>query len=287
MNAKVYKHYTAEQLDQQYNNRAAVPDHEQYFERWKQKSVQAREQFGMREDVAYGTGDRETLDIFPAQTSNAPVVVFLHGGYWQALDKTYFSFIAPPLLQQGHTVAVVNYPLCPAAKLSAVVTSLRWALIYLLRNLHRFNGDAGRIYLVGHSAGGHLAAMLLATHWDVLDSALNSSIVQHAVCISGLFELEPLRHTYVNQALNLDQEACLQLSPIFLPPPPSGSVSLYVGGEESDEYKRQSEQLVQAWSGPQFALRNQVLDGHNHFSILDELTTTEGKILTAIGGGYE
>lgn len=282
MNAIVYKDYSAQQLDQQYNNRAAVPDHQQYFERWRHNSEQARRRLEAIENIAYGVGEREVLDVFPAPAPNAPVVVFLHGGYWQALDKSYFSFIAPPLLHHGFTVVVVNYPLCPAASLKDIVRSVRWALIFLYRNLSRYNGDAERICLVGHSAGGHLAAMLMATPWNRLDSALRNDLLPAAISISGLFELEPLRHTYVNQALNLDHAGCNLLSPIYLPPPRSGYVDLYVGGAESSEYLRQSKQLQQLWSGSQLQMRYQVLPGHNHFSILDELNGTEGKIVSAI-----
>lgn len=282
MNEKVYKDYTAQQLDEQYNNRAAVPDYREYFERWRQDSQRVREQTEVKENIAYGAGERETVDVFPASAANSPVVVFLHGGYWQALDKAYFSFIAPPLLRSDFTVAVLNYPLCPAATLQDIVSSLRWALIFLHRNVSRYNGDAQRIYPVGHSAGGHLAAMLMATSWSQLDSALRNDFLPAAVGISGLFELEPLRHTYVNQALNLDRTGCKSLSPICVPPPGAGSMDLYVGAEESIEYHRQSKQLEQFWSGPQFELSYQVLPGHNHFSILDELAGPEGKILAGI-----
>lgn len=286
MSDKVYKGYTAQQLDQQYNNRAAVPNHEEYIERWKLDSEQARRQLGVKENIAYGAGERETLDVFPAQIRNVPVVVFIHGGYWQALDKSYFSFVAPPLLQHGFTVVVLNYPLCPAVSLQDIVRSLRWALVYLYRNIGRYNGNAEQMHLVGHSAGGHLAAMLLATPWSQLDSALGNALIRDALSISGLFELEPLRHTYVNQALKLDQTACNLLSPINLPPPISGNMDLFVGGEESAEYKRQSKQLQRIWSRPQFRLRYQTLDGHNHFSILDEMIRSQGKIFTCISARH-
>ena len=282
MNNSVFRHYSVQQLDEQYNKRAEVPEHQEYFNRWKLDSEQVRQNHVVRENLAYGTGERETMDIFPAQQSDSPGVVFIHGGYWQALDKSYFSFIAPLLLRLGFAVVVLNYPLCPTVRLRDIVRSLRWAMIYLYRNVKQYNGNPEQFHLVGHSAGGHLAAMLMSTPWSEIDSSLRDGFVNKGVGISGVFELEPLRHTFINQALNLDQSEIDDLSPIYLFPPSIGAMDVMVGSEESAEFKRQSEQFALAWSKDEFVARCQVLENHNHFSILDEMLRPDGKILTSI-----
>lgn len=279
----MFQTYTTEQLEVQYNKRVEVPDHEEYFERWRSDSEAVRQRHAARLDVRYGAGERETLDVFPARGGAAPVAVFIHGGYWQALNKSYFSFIAPSLLERGFTVVVLNYPLCPAVRLRDIVQSLRWAMIFLYRNVEHYNGAREELHLLGHSAGGHLTAMLQATKWSALDSSLNAPLVSSGISISGVFELEPLQYTSVNQALQLEQAEIRELSPMRLAPPVAGEIDLLVGESESDEFKRQSKQLEQVWSGDQFAARYQVLSGHNHFSILEELARPEGVIVQRLG----
>lgn len=284
MGEAVFEGLSAEELDRQYNNRAAVPDHGQYLERWAADSAAARSGYAASLDVAYGAGERETMDIFPARGPGAPVVVFIHGGYWQALDKSSFSFAAPPLLARGCTVVVAGYPLCPAVALPDIVRGLRWAMVFLHRNIARYNGDPERMCVAGHSAGGHLAAMLMATPWSRLDASLDDGMVDHAVGISGLYELEPLRHTYLNQALRLDRSSAAEMSPARRPPPASGRLDLFVGAEESDEYHRQVQRLDQAWSNGGVAVHRYVAAGRHHFSILDEMTEPEGAILRRLTG---
>lgn len=280
--SNIFGGYSAQQLEVQYNKRAEVPDHEQYFLRWQDDSIHTRQNTDTKEDIAYGSSERETVDIFPASQAHAPVVVFIHGGYWQAMDKSYFSFIAPPLVERGFTVAVLNYPLCPAASLSSIVRSLRWAMIYLYRNIAHYNGDRDRFHLIGHSAGGHLTALLLATAWSNLDSALPASMLKSGIGVSGVYQLEPLHHTYLNQALNMSQAEIDELSPVNLPPPLAGKMALFVGGDESDEFKRQSKLFAQTWTNGGFYTRYDVLPGRNHFSILDELTDPSGAILNCL-----
>ena len=278
----VFGGYSAQELDVQYNKRAEVPHHQSYFLRWQEDSARARRSTDNKEGIAYGTNERETVDVFPAHQAHAPVVVFIHGGYWQAMDKSYFGFIAPPLVERGFTVAVVNYPLCPAASLSDIVRSLRWAMIYLYRNIANYNGDRDRFHLIGHSAGGHLTALLLATAWPNLDSALPADMLKSGIGVSGVYQLEPLRHTNINQALNMSQAEIDDLSPVNLPPPLAGEMALFVGGDESDEFKRQSKLFATTWAKGDFSTRYDVLPGRNHFSILDELTDPAGAILNCL-----
>ena len=277
MNKSIFGAYSIQQLDEQYNNRARVPEFEEYLKRWERDSARVRQESPVRENIAYGTGEREKLDIFPGQ-SGSPALVFIHGGYWQLLDKSRFSFIAPPLIEKGYTVVVLNYPLCPAVKLRDIVRSLRWAMVFLYRNINKYNGDPERLNLAGHSAGGHLVAMLLATPWSELDSSLQEGFIKTGVSISGLFELEPIRHTFVNEALKLDQSEIDELSPINLAPPSTGRLDLFVGAKESEEFKRQSADITNAWSTPEFMTYYEELAGQDHFSIVDEMVNPQSNL---------
>ncbi|MDJ0957135.1 MAG: alpha/beta hydrolase [Arenicellales bacterium] len=282
MNNSIFRNYSIQQLDEQYNNRARVPEFEEYLKRWEHDSERVRQASKVREDIAYGTGEREKLDIFPARRPDSPVIVFIHGGYWQLLDKSRFSFIAPPLIEKGLTVIVLNYPLCPAVKLKDIVQSLRWAMVFLYRNLRKYNGDPERINIVGHSAGGHLVAMLLATPWRELDSSLQDGFIENGVSISGLFELEPIRHTFVNEALKLDQSEIDELSPISLAAPSKGKLDLFVGARESEEFKRQSADFAKTWSTAEFQTHYEELAGQDHFSIVDEIVNPKSSIHKAL-----
>ena len=198
-------------LDAQYNNRALVPDHAQYFERWARDSKAAREHLVCLPDLAYGHGPGETLDLFPAQRRDsdplAPVLVFIHGGYWRSLDKSDHSFLAPAFVKQGACVVIPNYALCPAVTIPDITMQMVQALVWTYRHIAVHGGDPRRISVVGHSAGGHLAAMLLACEWSRFAPDLPEDLVYNALSISGVFDLEPLRHTpFLKDSLRLTPE---------------------------------------------------------------------------------
>ena len=195
MSTSVYQNYDQEQLDAQYDLRARHPDFQVYFDWYDTKSAEVRRQLECRCDVPYGETSLDRLDVFPALLPGAPVHVFIHGGYWQFLDKASFSYPALPLVQAGAAFVSVNYPLIPEVTLDEIVSRCRTALTWCFRNATSFNADPGRLYLSGHSAGAHLAMMLLATHWRDWDD-LPDVLVKGVCPISGLYDLEPIRLSY-------------------------------------------------------------------------------------------
>jgi arylformamidase len=258
-------------LEQQYDNRARVPDHPEYFDRWARTSAQVREREPCELDIAYGRNAGERLDVFPVEGRDAPVLVFIHGGYWRSLDKSDHSFVAHPFTRKGACVVVPNYDLCPAATIPGIVMQMVRALAWTAKHIASFGGDPGRITVAGHSAGGHLAAMMLACDWAGFDPALPARVVERALSISGLYELDPLRFTPSLQvSLQLTEEQVLQASPARLPAPPVGTLYTVAGGRESMEFLRQNELIRQAW-GSQRVPVCEALPGLNHFSVLDSL----------------
>lgn len=253
----------------EYNNRARVPDHQQVMLRWKASAEAARAAHPPRE-IAYGPGERERMDLFEAG-EGTPVAVFLHGGYWQALDRSWFSGLAPGLLARGVSLAVPSYDLAPAVRLGVILGQARRAA-EVVRDL-----NSGRRPLVfGHSAGGHMAACLLS-----------EARAGAAVAISGVFDLAPLIPTSLNIALRLDAAEAAALSPIHWPPPdgstPGGTVlDCVVGADESPEFLRQSRDMAELWASRGVDTRFETLPGLNHFTVLDPLFDSDSALVARL-----
>ena len=258
-------------LDRMYNNRALVPDHADYFARWEHLSAEARRSQTCTLDIGFGASRGEQLDVFHALESGAPVLVFIHGGYWRSLDKADHSFLAPAFVSEGACVVLPNYQLCPAVTIPQIALQTADALAWVYRNAARFGGDPARISVIGHSAGGHLAAMLLACLWPKLGSDLPADLVKNALSISGLYELDSVMQTpFLKDTLRLTPEQVAQASPAWFPAPAKGQLFAVAGADESDEFLRQNALIEQVWGSRTVPVRES-LPGLQHFSILETL----------------
>ena len=265
-------------LDSMYNNRALVPDFPAYFERWVQTSKTARSSQPCTLDVAYGSSLGEKLDVFPSDAKDAPVVVFIHGGYWRSLDKSDHSFIAPAFTKQGACVVVPNYDLCPAVTIPEITMQMVRTLAWVYRNIAQHGGNPKRINVIGHSAGGHLAAMMLACEWKAYAADLPADLVKNALSISGLYDLEPLRHApNVKDSLQLTPAQVRKASPALLPAPRKGTLYTVAGGSESAEFLRHNKLIQKAW-GKKTVPVCEELPGLHHFSVLDALVDPANRL---------
>jgi arylformamidase len=246
----------------EYNNRARVPENPLIMAGWAKDAATYRQRHAPRA-IPYGPGVRNKIDFFPGD-NEGPVVVFIHGGYWQALDGFFFSHLAGGLNAHGISVAIPSYDLCPKVTIDEIIRQMRAATRELAR--------LGRpLVISGHSAGGHLAACMLATDWPGFDASLPKDLVVAAYAISGLFDLGPLVDTSINNALHLDHASARAASPLFWNPPPRGSLDAVVGENESAEYFRQSRTIVDQWGGAGIATWFGTVADANHFTAIAPL----------------
>jgi arylformamidase len=255
----------------EYNNRARVPEHPEIFARWAREAEdyradamkERRAELGLR----YGSTLRQTIDLFwPKPDVTAPLALFIHGGYWRSLDPSLFSQMAKGLNAHGVTVAVVGYDLCPQVTIAEIIDQIRHACLFLWLRTGR------RMMVYGHSAGGHLAAAMLATDWQALYPKAPAVLIPTAYSISGLFDLTPLLNVSMAQDLRLDESAARSASPLFWPPPEGREFDAVVGALESSEFLRQSRTIVEAWTKGGVQTRYAEIAGTNHFTVIDLLS---------------
>ena len=264
-------------LDTEYDQRARHPEHVEIGARWQTASSLVQRLESWRRDVRYGAGDGETLDIYPTPHANAPVLVFIHGGYWRSSDKSLHAFIAPSFTTEGALVMVPNYALCPAVGIEHIVLQMTRCLAWVHRHAAIYGGDPSRIVVVGHSAGGHLAAMLLNCRWKEVDASLPAQLISGALAISGVFDLEPLRHApFLKDDVQLTVASVKRLSPAFFARP-RRPLFTAVGGEESAEFRRQTALIRDQW-GPTTVPVCETIPSANHFTILHNLADPNGRL---------
>ena len=264
----LYREFTSQaQIDAQYNAGASVPDASACMRHYAEQSARARATLPCRLDVAFGPTRDETLDIFPADRPGAPVFVFIHGGYWRALSSKDFSGVALGLQPLGITTVVIDYSLCPKVSIDEITRQARAAVAWVLRHIEAHGGDPTRVAVGGHSAGGHLAAMCLETAWAD-DYGLAADPLAAAVLVSGLYDLAPLRYSYLQPQIQLDDGVIRRNSPMFAVRPSRTPTLITWGANESSEFARQSSSLHAAWqaAGNRSELIAQA--DANHFSAI-------------------
>ena len=252
----------------EYNNRVRVPEHPAYLASWQKDADAYRAEMtakGRAElGVSYGASERQFVDLFfPEDAEGAPVALFIHGGYWRSLDARMHSHLARGLVERGLIVGVAGYDLCPQVTIADIIEQIRKASLFLWERFSR------KLLVYGHSAGGHLAACMLATDWLALDPTAPEDLVPAGYSISGLFDLTPMIETSMNKELRLTPDEARRCSPLFWPVPVGRVLDAVVGGAESSDFLRQSRTITQAWR--QAETRYEAIPGANHFSVIAPL----------------
>lgn len=267
----LYRNFDSQEaIDAQYNIGASMPGWESWLDRYIKDSEESRRDLDCVLDLRYGPTLDEYLDIFPAKEPGSPVLIFIHGGYWRALSAGEFSFLANGFVDHGVTVAIVNYSLCPKVSIAEISRQCRAAVAWLTVHAEKYHGDPAKIFVSGHSAGGHLTAMVCSTDWPG-EYGLPADTVKGGIPISGIFDLQPLRYSYLQPVIMLNDETIRSFSPHLNTPETGPPLLLSVGEKESAEFHRQARDYQALWQDKGFKCRLQVEKDEDHFSILYRL----------------
>ncbi|MDB5627784.1 MAG: alpha/beta hydrolase [Tardiphaga sp.] len=259
----------------EYNNRVRVPEHPTIMTGWARDAAAYR-QAHPPQALRYGESARHTIDLFSGRgVGDAATVMFIHGGYWQALDASHFSHLAAGLNAHGIDVAIPSYDLCPTVSVADIIAQMQAACRVLA-------SDGRRLVVSGHSAGGHLAACLMATDWRALGPTPPNGFIRAGYAISGLFDLSPLIATSINTALKLNQDSARHASPMWWTPAIGSVFDAVLGGDESSEYFRQSRAFVEQWSAMGAVTQFGTVPAANHFTVLAPLTDRESAMVARL-----
>jgi arylformamidase len=261
----VFRHYDRAALDRQYDNAVKISADAltAHRARWAEQSRQARDTLSCVLDVPYDPASGERLDIFRPQTAGlAPVQVYIHGGYWISNDKKDCSYVALGFVGAGLVNVAINYSLIPQATMAEQMRQCRTAVRWVADHIRDYGGDPERIYVTGHSAGGHLAVNLLT------DPDIVSGRIKGVTSLSGIYDLEPVRLSFVNDKLGLSEHDVATLSPLRLQPRDTApQLLLTIGGNEGEEYIRQMSDLADAWRPSMPNLVSRIIPNTDHFSM--------------------
>ena len=273
-----HEKFSDDEFEEQYNLREGRPDYEvTVIPDWVTRSEQARSELNPTLDVRYGPGEKQKLDVYNCKDATASTLVYVHGGYWQRGDKSIYSFLARAFVEAGVNVVVLGYDLCPDVTITRISEEAREAVSYIWRNANELAVNSDRITVMGHSAGGHITEMMMATDWPAYGSDLPPDLVRAGIPVSPLSLLEPVRRTKgLNAGIRMDQAEAIAQSPMLNHPPLTNAPQLVVvGGAETDEFHRQSQMYVDAFGNSERSIEMYVVPDVDHFDELNVLTNSE------------
>jgi arylformamidase len=275
-----YKAFRPDEMEFQYNPRVSVAEYPELAKRRAADSAKVRSTLKSWLDVSYGSSRREILDIYPSVKEGGPVLVYYHGGYWRGGSKEDNCGFAPTFVRRGVNVVIVEYDLCPQVTVTDIVGQARASLAWVYRNIARYNGDPSRLYIAGHSAGGQLAAMILARDWT--QEGLPRNLVKGAVLTSGVYDLEMVMHIGVNDEIRVTPELVKENSPFLHPPLPVCSVIVGVGGAEPEGWQRMSQDFFQLCKERGMDCEYLAVPGANHFTLPEHMADAESPLTRAM-----
>ena len=273
----LYRGMDADELEFQYELRSKEAYFDSLAAEWIKRCQDFRDANEVAVDLAYGDGEREKLDLFRG-ADGGPVLVYIHGGYWQRGDKSMYSFVAEPFMAAGVNVAVINYTLTPACRLGDIAPQVQRAIGWLWHHADELRIDRDAISVMGHSAGGHLTAMMMAADWPAFDAAMPVDTVKAGMPISGIFELEPLVHTSINDGPQMDVPEAIRESPLFMEPATDAPQLVIAGGDETPEFKRQSDAYVEKFGTATRRMERHNVPHSNHFRELERLAESDSEV---------
>lgn len=280
MDETVYKGFRQDEMEYQYNPRVSVPEYPQLAKVRSEQARKVRDSAKSWLNVPYGSSPRETLDIYAADRAGGPVLIYIHGGYWRSGSKEDNCNFVPVFTQRGATVVLVEYDLCPQVTVSDIVRETRSAIAWVYRHVIRYGGDPSRLYLSGHSAGGHLTAMALAYEWE--KEGLPKDLIKGAVATSGVYDLDMVRRISVQEQVRLTSEQAGENSPFIHPPLPICPVIVAVGGAEPKGWQQMSEDFFKLCEERGMACEYLIVPGANHYTMSEHLTDLDSPLTRAM-----
>ena len=269
-------------LEKGYNVRLLVDDFDALIEKWSKWSEDFRANVDYSLNCQYSSGEKDKLDIFRCGKPNAPLFIFIHGGYWQRGDKSVYSFVAESFVSSGIDVALIGYQLCPGTSMTNIVDKIREAIVWIWNNASDYSISRHRINVSGHSAGGHITGMVLATDWSTISNDLPKDIVKTGIPISGLYQLDPIRETTIADALGLNDEESLALSPHFYQPQTEAPILVTLGGGETPEFHWQTNKFLKRWKNFKAPLDYFAEPDVDHFGVVERLANSESQIFIKV-----
>ncbi|NKB21713.1 MAG: alpha/beta hydrolase fold domain-containing protein [Alphaproteobacteria bacterium] len=285
MDGAIYRDYNQESLDVEYNNRGRFPDTADCKDLQIVGSNEAKAEYECRLDVKFGDGETDLLDIYIAEGDGPrPIHVFFHGGYWKSNTKNDFGFVAKPFVPYGITAIVVEYPLIPSVRMGTLIDRCRASMEWTFNNAESFGGDKNNITISGHSAGGHITAMMMQTDWPSYGTGLPKDLVKGGCSISGVSDLDPVRLSFQNEELQFDKEEAAEFSTLFMNPTHPGPLLAVAGGIEGPEFIRQTTELADAWAAKGMEVKGWIMEGKHHFTTINQYLDGESELSRAVRG---